>query len=126
VWQYEGQELPNIGLNAVSGRPPEEYGIEPTAFGEMRRGCYDIDARVADMNANGVLGSMCFPSFPQFCGQLFARTEDKDQALALVQAYRLASTSGAARLGGSSPRAATTGTRPGRRVGAWRRRGAGP
>ena len=26
---YEGQELPNIGLNAVAGRPPEEYGIEP-------------------------------------------------------------------------------------------------
>ena len=39
------------------------------------------------MNANGVLGSMCFPSFPQFCGQLFARTEDKAVALAMVQAY---------------------------------------
>ena len=30
VWFFEGQELPNIGLNAVAGRPPEEYGIEPT------------------------------------------------------------------------------------------------
>ena len=39
------------------------------------------------MDANGVLGSLCFPSFPQFCGQLFARTPDKDQALAMVQAY---------------------------------------
>jgi hypothetical protein len=39
------------------------------------------------MNANGVLGSMCFPSFPQFCGQLFARTEDKDVALAMIRAY---------------------------------------
>ena len=39
------------------------------------------------MDANGVLGSLCFPSFPQFCGQLFARTEDKDVALAMVQAY---------------------------------------
>lgn len=27
VWKYEGNEIPNIGLNAVSGRPPEEYGI---------------------------------------------------------------------------------------------------
>ena len=53
----------------------------------MRDGCYDIDARIADMNANGVLGSMCFPSFPQFCGQLFSRTEDKDVALAMVRAY---------------------------------------
>ena len=39
------------------------------------------------MNANGVLGSMCFPSFIQFCGQLFARTEDKELALAMLQAY---------------------------------------
>ena len=87
VWLYEGQELPNIGLNAVSGKPKEEYGIEPTSFAEMRPGAYDIDQRVADMDANGVLGSMCFPSFPQFCGQLFSRTEDKAVALAMVQAY---------------------------------------
>jgi len=87
VWLYEGQELPNIGLNAVSGKPPEEYGIEPTTFAEMRPGCYDIHERVRDMNANGVLGSMCFPSFPQFCGQLFSRTEDKTVALAMLQAY---------------------------------------
>jgi predicted TIM-barrel fold metal-dependent hydrolase len=87
VWSYEGQELPNIGLNAVAGRPPAEYGIDPTSFADMREGCYDIEARIADMNANGVLGSMCFPSFPQFCGQLFARTEDKDVALAMVRAY---------------------------------------
>jgi predicted TIM-barrel fold metal-dependent hydrolase len=87
VWLYEGQELPNIGLNAVSGRPPEEYGIEPTSFAEMRHGCLDIGDRVKDMDANGVLGSMCFPSFPQFCGQLFARTHDKDQAAAMLLAY---------------------------------------
>jgi len=87
VWFYEGQELPNIGLNAVAGKPPEEYGIEPTTFAEMRPGCFDIHQRVRDMDANGVLGSMCFPSFPQFCGQLFSRTEDKTVALAMLQAY---------------------------------------
>ena len=26
VWLFEGAQLPNIGLNAVAGRPPEEYG----------------------------------------------------------------------------------------------------
>ena len=87
VWSYEGNEIPNVGLNAVVGRPPEEYGIEPTSFDEMRPGCYDIQERIRDMNVNGVLGSMCFPSFVQFCGQLFARTEDKDLALAMLQAY---------------------------------------
>jgi predicted TIM-barrel fold metal-dependent hydrolase len=87
VWVYEDIELVNIGLNAVAGRPPEEYGFEPTALAEIRPGCYDIDARIKDMNANGVLGSMCFPSFPQFCGQVFMRTQDKDQAQAMVRAY---------------------------------------
>ncbi|HXQ74984.1 MAG TPA: amidohydrolase family protein [Acidimicrobiales bacterium] len=87
VWSYEGNEIPNVGLNAVVGRPPEEYGIEPTSFTEMRPGCYDIHERIRDMNVNGVLGSMCFPSFIQFCGQLFARTQDKDLALAMLQAY---------------------------------------
>jgi predicted TIM-barrel fold metal-dependent hydrolase len=87
VWLFQGKELPNIGLNAVAGRPPEEYGLEPTSFDEMRRGCWDIDERIRDMDANGVIGSMCFPSFPQLCGQLFARTKDKDLALAVLQAY---------------------------------------
>ena len=39
------------------------------------------------MNANGVLASMNFPSYPQFCGQYFARSEDKDLALAVLRAY---------------------------------------
>src|ERR1700677_1038683 len=55
VWTYQGQEMPNIGLNAVVGRPPEEYGIEPTSFSQMRPGCYDVTERIRDMNANGVL-----------------------------------------------------------------------
>ncbi len=87
AWVYEGAEISNVALNAVAGRPAEEYGMEPTSFSDIRPGCYDIDERVKDMNANGVLGSLCFPSFPSFCGQLFARTEDKDVALAMVRAY---------------------------------------
>ena len=39
------------------------------------------------MNANGVLGSLCFPSFPRLCGQVFAEAEDKDLAHVLVRAY---------------------------------------
>ena len=87
VWSFRGNELPNIGLNAVAGRPPAEYGIDPTSFGDMRPGCFDIQERVRDMNANGVLGSLCFPSMTGFCGQLFSRVDDKDLATALVQGY---------------------------------------
>ncbi|ONH58871.1 amidohydrolase [Frankia sp. CcI49] len=87
VWTFNGSVIPNIGLNAVAGRPREEYGVEPTAFEEMRPGCYDVHERVKDMNAGGVLGSMCFPSFPGFSGRLFAAAQDKDLALAVTQAY---------------------------------------
>ena len=52
-WLYEGQKIGNMGLNAVVGRVPEEYGVEPTSYDQLRKGCYDVHARVADMNANG-------------------------------------------------------------------------
>ena len=47
VWEFNGQKLPNIGLNAVVGRVPEEYGVEPTSYEQLRKGCYDVHARVA-------------------------------------------------------------------------------
>ena len=87
VWTFQGSVIPNIGLNAVAGRPKAEYGIEPTAFDEMRPGCYDVDERIKDMNAGGVLGSMCFPSFPGFSARLFSVAKDKELALAIIQAY---------------------------------------
>ena len=87
VWVFNGTVIPNVGLNAVAGRPREEYGIEPTSFDEMRPGCYDVDERVKDMNAGGVLASMNFPSFPGFSGRLFAACGDKDLALAVLRAY---------------------------------------
>jgi predicted TIM-barrel fold metal-dependent hydrolase len=87
VWLFNGAQIPNIGLNAVAGRPKEEYGIEPTAFDEMRPGCFDVDERIKDMNAGGVLGSMNFPSFPGFSGRLFAACQDRELALAVLQAY---------------------------------------
>ena len=73
VWIFDGQTIPNIGLNAVAGRPKEEYGVNPTAFDEMRPGCYDVHERVKDMSAGGVLACMCFPSFPVVLGPAVPR-----------------------------------------------------
>ena len=87
VWTFNGSIIPNIGLNAVAGRPKEEYGIEPTSFDEIRPGCYNVGERVKDMSAGGVLGSMCFPSFPGFAGRLFAAHPDKAFAADLIRAY---------------------------------------
>ena len=89
VWVYDGQEIPNVGFNAVVGRPVSEYSFEPTRFDEMRRGAWDIDARIRDMDINGVYASVNFPSFlPGFCGQrLQLSTPDPELALASVRAW---------------------------------------
>ena len=86
VWSFRDVVIPNVALNAVAGRPKEEYGLEPQGLDEIRPGCYNVDERIKDMNAGGVLASMNFPSFPGFAARLFA-TEDSDFSLALVQAY---------------------------------------
>ena len=86
-WIFCDFDIPNVGLNAVTGRPPEEYGMDPTSFEELRPGTYDAKSRVLDMSANGVLGSLNFPSLPGFAGRLFAALDDKDAALALCRAY---------------------------------------
>ncbi len=87
VWRYDGNEIPNIGLNAVVGRPPEEYGIEPTSLEEMRRGCFDVHERVRDMNANGVLASMNFPTMAGWNARTFAEGKDKELGLIMLRAY---------------------------------------
>jgi predicted TIM-barrel fold metal-dependent hydrolase len=89
VWVYDGQEIPNVGFNAVVGRPVSEYSFEPTRFDEMRRGAWDIHARIADMDLNGVYASLNFPSFlPGFAGQrLQLTTKDTQLALAAVRAW---------------------------------------
>ncbi|PXW32351.1 UNVERIFIED_CONTAM: putative TIM-barrel fold metal-dependent hydrolase [Williamsia faeni] len=86
VWKFRDIVIPNVALNAVAGRPKEEYGLEPDGLDEIRPGCFDVDERVKDMNAGGVLAQMNFPSFPGFAARLFA-TDDPDFSLALVQAY---------------------------------------
>ena len=89
TWVFLDGETRSSGLNAVAGRPPEEYGLEPARFDDMRRGCWDVHERVKDMSANGMLASLNFPSMARFCGQFFASraSQDPDLALAVVRAY---------------------------------------
>ena len=39
VWVFDGKQIPNLALNAVVGRPPQEYGMEPTSYDQIRPGC---------------------------------------------------------------------------------------
>jgi predicted TIM-barrel fold metal-dependent hydrolase len=87
-WEYEGGLYPNVGLNAVVGRPKDEWSMEPANFDEMRKGCWDIDARIVDMDAAGITASLCFPSLiAGFAGGVFSRSKDADLGLACVRAW---------------------------------------
>jgi len=77
-WMYEGELHSELGLNAVAGKKPEELGTDPLRFTDMRPGCYDPVARIADMDDDGVQASLCFPSFPRFGGALFAHSKDRE------------------------------------------------
>lgn len=87
AWQFEGRIMPTIGLNAVAGKDPKDFGLDPVRFDDMRAGCYDVRARVEDMDTDGVHVQMCFPSFPGFAGSTFLAAEDKELATACVAAW---------------------------------------
>lgn len=87
AWVYEDLVQPSMGLSAVAGKTREQFSPEPLSYNEMRPGCYDATARLGDMDQSGVLASLCFPSFPRFCGQVFYKAKDRELALFCVKAY---------------------------------------
>ena len=88
AWVYEDQLFANVGLNAVVGRPRDEWSMEPARFDEMRPGCFDIHERIKDMDAGGIVASVCFPSLiAGFCGAVFSRSKDPELGLACVRAW---------------------------------------
>jgi predicted TIM-barrel fold metal-dependent hydrolase len=86
-WVYEDVLRPIPQVMACAGFPPESLTLQPLPFAEMRRGCFDRDARLADMDVNRTERSLCFPTFPRFAGQLFLEARDKTVALESVRAY---------------------------------------
>jgi predicted TIM-barrel fold metal-dependent hydrolase len=87
-WIFEGNRYPNVGLNAVVGRPQEEWSMEPARFDEMRPGCFDIDERIADMDRAGIWASLCFPSLVSgFCGAVYSRARHQELGLACLRAF---------------------------------------
>ena len=87
LWVYEGTRNVTMGLNAVAGKPQEEWDMEPTRFSDMIPGCYDPHERARDMLADGIRASLCFPTLPRFGGVLFNDFKDKALADLCVRAY---------------------------------------
>jgi predicted TIM-barrel fold metal-dependent hydrolase len=86
-WLYEDLQWPQTRLGACAGFEPDEVKVEPITFDEMRPGCYEQTGRLEDMDLNWTEASLCFPTFPRFCGQTFYEAKDKELALLCVKAY---------------------------------------
>jgi predicted TIM-barrel fold metal-dependent hydrolase len=87
VWVFDGLAMPLAGGLASAGTNKDVADNGPMLFEEMRPGAYTQADRLLDMDANHTRASMCFPTFPRFCGQTFLECEDRDLAMACVQAY---------------------------------------
>ena len=91
--------LPSTGgsTRTCSGRcsastPPSEFRrdevtMKVVTYDEMRPGSYEVKPRLEDMDANHIEASLCFPTFPRFCGQTFSEAKDKELGLLCVRAY---------------------------------------
>jgi predicted TIM-barrel fold metal-dependent hydrolase len=86
-WVFEDVVRGTPLVMACAGYPEEEYSMRPMRFADMRTGCYDPAARVADMDQGHIERSLNFPNYPRFAGQLFSEAKDKDLALACVEAW---------------------------------------
>lgn len=87
AWQYEDQLVPTF---RGSTRTLPGFDDEPTAiarFSEMRPGCYEPRARLAEMDLDGVWAQVAFPDFARFAGHRFLNSKDSSLALACAQAY---------------------------------------
>jgi predicted TIM-barrel fold metal-dependent hydrolase len=99
AWYYEDKliyvhkRFVALPESAVSG-PDDNLEFDRTqmtmtalTYDEMRKGCWDRDARVKDLALNWVDGSLAFPTFPRVCGQTFYEGDDKELGLACIRAY---------------------------------------
>ncbi len=88
IWVFDGRAYPQVGLNAVAGRPRDGSPMEPVRFDQMRRGCWDVHARVGDMDLAGIWASVSFPSqITGFCGTVYSGCSDPALGLAVTRAW---------------------------------------
>jgi predicted TIM-barrel fold metal-dependent hydrolase len=88
IWQFGDERIPFLGGNVSAGWITDDWTTGSAKLEEARRGTWDIDFRVRDMDVNGVVASLNFPSITVgFAGQRFMRMKDEQLGLATMRAY---------------------------------------
>jgi predicted TIM-barrel fold metal-dependent hydrolase len=86
-WFYEDLRRPLTRLDTAVGFDRDDITLKGITYDDMRPGSFRVKERLDDMDINGVEASLCFPTFPRFCGQTFLEASDRELALLCVQAY---------------------------------------
>ena len=86
-WFYEELRRPLMRLDAAAGYPRDEVDLRSVTYDDMRKGAWSVPERLEDMDTNWLESSLCFPTFPRFCGQTFTEAKDRDLGLLCVKAY---------------------------------------
>lgn len=89
IWVFEDLKMPIIPGFAAAGKDQNYLGQhwDAMTYDDMRPGCYDRSARLADMDTNHTDVSLSFPTFPRFCAQTFMERGSRELGLACIRAY---------------------------------------
>ena len=87
LWEYASRRYETTGTLAAAGRDVSEFTHEAISFDDMRPGCYEPQARLADMDRANIWGSLSFPTFGRFAGHRFLEGSDRELARLCVSAY---------------------------------------
>lgn len=88
AWEIEGKPHFLTGMDGAANRPISQWRSMKMRLEDYRPSVFDTDARVRDMDLNGVWASLCFPTITWgFAGTTFARMQNDEVGFACVQAY---------------------------------------
>jgi predicted TIM-barrel fold metal-dependent hydrolase len=87
IWLYEDARSPLRGDLTAVGPLADATPSTPVTYDDVLPGCFDQTHRLSDMELNHTEASLCFPTVPRFCGQLFLNRKDMDLSLLCVRAY---------------------------------------
>jgi predicted TIM-barrel fold metal-dependent hydrolase len=87
VWYYEETVWPLHGAYAAVGPVADLPATTALTYDDVLPGCFTQKDRLADMDLNHTEASLCFPTVPRFCGQLFLNRRDMRLAELCVRAY---------------------------------------
>jgi len=86
VWSFtDGERLRPVGLMAAAGASYLDFRPSGLTYESIRPGHYDLTARLADMDADGIYAQILYPSVCEEGARMFG--DDRELQLACVRAY---------------------------------------